>query len=237
MVYYPLPKYISKTVLKKAEPYAWSDRDKSVAHAPITPTCLRCAQGVAKGKKLCKKPEHKRCEHCVKGNRGNCYLVPGDMVGKLNRLYRLRSRYDIAVSKSENPRISAAVLGTGVKLARCQRQFNLELATRRRTAAHTGTPVGVPTQVPKTSADFLSLILVEQRRIAGALEQIVKHMALQGGMGGENDGDDSSGDDSDDESGPSDSESQVGSAAGSGDENAAAGGGEGGDGGGGGDGE
>ena len=101
------------------------------------------------------------------------------MVGKLNRLYRLRSRYDIAVSKSENPRISAAVLGTGVKLARCQRQFNLELATRRRTAAHTGTPVGVPTQVPKTSADFLSLILVEQRRIAGALEQVVKHMALQ----------------------------------------------------------
>jgi len=99
------------------------------------------------------------------------------MVGKLNRLYRLRAKYDTAVSNSDNPRISAIVLGAGAKLARCQRQFNLELATRRRTAAHTGTPMGVPTQIPKTSADFLSLILVEQRRIAGALEQVVKHMA------------------------------------------------------------
>jgi hypothetical protein len=99
------------------------------------------------------------------------------MVGKLNRLYRLRVKYDTAVSNSNNPRISATVLGAGAKLARCQRQFNLELATRRRTAAHTGTPMGVPTQIPKTSADFLSLILVEQRRIAGALEQVVKHMA------------------------------------------------------------
>jgi hypothetical protein len=99
------------------------------------------------------------------------------MVGKLNQLYRLRGKYDTAVSDANNPRISAIVLGAGVKLARCQRQFNLELATRRRTAAHTGTPMGVPTQIPKTSADFLSLILVEQRRIAGALEQVVKHMA------------------------------------------------------------
>ncbi|KAB2099044.1 hypothetical protein AG0111_0g12727 [Alternaria gaisen] len=186
MVYYPVPKYISKSVLKKADPYEWSERDKRVTAVATTSTCLRCAQGVAVGKKLCKKPEQKRCAHCVKGNRGGCFLVPGDMVGKLNRLYRLRSKYDTAVSNSDNPRISAVVLSAGAKLARCQRQFNLELATRRRTAAHTGTPIG--------------------RRIAVALEQAVKHLAHSNGMAGE--GDDS--DDSDDPSTPGDGESQAG---------------------------
>ena len=75
MVFYPLPKYISKTVLKKADPYEWSERDKRVSEVATTPTCLRCAQNVATGKKLCKKPEQKRCGHCVKGNRGGCFLV------------------------------------------------------------------------------------------------------------------------------------------------------------------
>ncbi|RYN56246.1 hypothetical protein AA0117_g13260 [Alternaria alternata] len=222
MVLYPLPKYISKTVLKKADPYEWSERDKRVSEVATTPTCLRCAQNVATGKKLCKKPEQKRCGHCVKGNRGGCFLVPGDMVGKLNRLYRLRVKYDTAVSNSNNPRISATVLGAGAKLARCQRQFNLELATRRRTAAHTGTPMGVPTQIPKTSADFLSLILVEQRRIAGALEQVVKHMAHSNGMAGE--GDDT--DDSDDPSTLGDDESQAGGSEGAGGSDSGSGGGE-----------
>jgi hypothetical protein len=99
------------------------------------------------------------------------------MNGRLNRLYQLRARYDAAVTAANVPRTDAGVIAAGVKLARCQRQFNLELANRRRVAAHTGTPVGVPTQVPTTSPHYLGLILVEQRRIAAALEQLVGHAA------------------------------------------------------------
>lgn len=95
------------------------------------------------------------------------------MNGRLNRLYTLRGLYEAAVANAGVPRNDAAVRATGVKLARCQRQFNLELTSRRRTAAHTGTPMGVATQVPTTAPQFLGLILVEQRRIATALEQIV----------------------------------------------------------------
>ena len=80
MVYYPIPKYISKTVLKDASPYEWSERDKRVSEVAITPTCLRCAQGVANGKKLCKKPEQKRCSYYVKGNCGNYFLVTFPLV-------------------------------------------------------------------------------------------------------------------------------------------------------------
>lgn len=99
------------------------------------------------------------------------------MNGRLNRLYRLRARYDAAVNAAEKPKTDAGVIAAGVKLARCQHQFNLELANRRRVAAHSGTPLGVPTQVPATSPQYLSLILVEQRRIAAALEQLVAHAA------------------------------------------------------------
>jgi hypothetical protein len=99
------------------------------------------------------------------------------MNGRVNRLYRLKAAYDQAVTDAATPQTNAAVIATGVKLARCQRQFNLELAHYRRIAAHSGTPVGVPTQVPTTTPQFLSLILVEQRKIAAALEQIVGHAA------------------------------------------------------------
>jgi hypothetical protein len=99
------------------------------------------------------------------------------MNGRLNRVYQLRGRYNTAVDNANTPRTDAAVIAAGVKLARCQRQFNLELANHRRVAAHTGTPLGVPTQVPTTTPQFLGLILVEQRRIAAALEQLVSHAA------------------------------------------------------------
>jgi hypothetical protein len=99
------------------------------------------------------------------------------MNGRLNRLYRLRTVYNTAVTHAATPKTDADVIAAGVKLARCQRQFNLELASRRRTAAHTGTPLGVATQVPTTSPQYLGLILVEQRRIAAALEQLVAHAA------------------------------------------------------------
>ena len=59
-----------------------------------------------------------------------------------------------------------------MKFARAQKQFNLELANRRRVAAHTGTPIGVATQVPTTSPQFLGLILHEQRRVASALKAL-----------------------------------------------------------------
>jgi hypothetical protein len=64
-----------RTLLALQNGFEWSERDKRVSEVAITPTCLRCAQNVATGKKLCKKPEQKRCGHCVKGNRGGCSLV------------------------------------------------------------------------------------------------------------------------------------------------------------------
>lgn len=103
--------------------------------------------------------------------------MPDAFNGRLNRLYILRARYDAAVLAAATPKTDAQVIKSGVKLARCQRQFNLELANYRRNAAHTGTPVGVATQVPTTSPQFLGLILAEQRRIAAALEQLVAHAA------------------------------------------------------------
>ena len=95
----------------------------------------------------------------------------------MNRLYILYSAYDATVTATAIPRTDAVVIRTGVTLARAQRAFNLTLSDRRRTAAHTGTPLGVPTQVPTTTPQYLSLILVEQRRIASALEQLVGHAA------------------------------------------------------------
>lgn len=103
--------------------------------------------------------------------------MPQEFNGRLNRLIVLRGRYDAAIVAATTPKTDAGVIAAGVKLARCQRQFNLELSNLRRTAAHTGTPIGVATQVPTTSPQFLGLILVEQRRIAAALEQLVAHTA------------------------------------------------------------
>jgi hypothetical protein len=103
--------------------------------------------------------------------------VPTVVNGRVNRLYRLRAAYDAAVTAAATPRTDAEVIATGVKLARAQRQFNVELTDRRRVAAHSGTPMGVSTQVPTTSPQFLGLILAEQRRIAAALEQLVAHAA------------------------------------------------------------
>jgi len=91
------------------------------------------------------------------------------MNGRLNRLYRLRDLYRQAVNQVDNVaarKTDPQIQNRGLKFARAQRQFNLELANRRRTAAHTGTPMGVATQVPTTSPQFLGLILAEQRRIA-----------------------------------------------------------------------
>jgi len=95
------------------------------------------------------------------------------MNGRLNRLYRLRGLYRNAVAAVENVaarKTDPQIQNRGLRFARAQRQFNLELASLRRVAAHTGTPMGVATQVLTTSPQFLGLILAEQRRIAGALE-------------------------------------------------------------------
>ena len=58
-----------------------------------------------------------------------------------------------------------------MKLARAQRAFNLEFAHLRRVAAHSGTPIGVSTQVPTTTPQMLSLLLAEHRSNNGLLER------------------------------------------------------------------
>ncbi|KAL5371634.1 hypothetical protein DPSP01_014123 [Paraphaeosphaeria sporulosa] len=100
--------------------------------------------------------------------------VPNELNGRLNRLYQLRDRYLAAIAAAPAGavarRADANIQRIGLKFARCQKQFNLELYNRRRIAAHSGTPMGMATQVPTTSPQYLGLILVEQRRIAAALE-------------------------------------------------------------------
>lgn len=91
--------------------------------------------------------------------------MPRGFNGRLNRLYALRDAYDIAVTNANEPRSNDQVRRTGVRLARCQRQFNLELSNHRRIAAHSGTPLGVATQVPTTSPQFLGLLLEEHRQV------------------------------------------------------------------------
>jgi hypothetical protein len=93
---------------------------------------------------------------------------------KVNRLYALRRSYDNAVVNAGDPRAArteAEVVRTGVKLARAQRAFNLEFSNIRRVAAHSGTPLGVPTQVPTTTPQMLSLLLAEHRSNNGLLER------------------------------------------------------------------
>ena len=97
--------------------------------------------------------------------------------GRVNRLYHLRDVFDLAVSRADDPKTDRSVAKTGIKLARAQRKFNLELSNRRRAAARSGVPLGAATRVPTSTPQFLSLILVEQRRIAAALEQLVGHVA------------------------------------------------------------
>ena len=98
------------------------------------------------------------------------------MNGRLNRLYRLRGLYRNAVNAVASVaerKTNADILTRGLRFARAQRQFNLELADRRRVAARTGTPMGVATQVPTTSPQYLGLILAEQRQLVAEQRQLV----------------------------------------------------------------
>ena len=94
--------------------------------------------------------------------------MPAEFNGRVERLYVLRDRYDNAVANS------AGVAARGLTLARAQRQFNLQLATYRREAEHRGVAVGLPTQVPANVEDFMSLMLVEHRRMADAQETLAR---------------------------------------------------------------
>ncbi|KAJ4294412.1 hypothetical protein N0V90_008102 [Kalmusia sp. IMI 367209] len=107
------------------------------------------------------------------------------MNGRLNRLYELRDRYRVAVANvpaTAARRTDPEIQARGVKFARAQKQFNLELANRRRVTAHSGTPMGLATQVPTTSPQFLGLILQEQRRVATALEALAGLVPIMQGL-------------------------------------------------------
>ena len=94
MVHYPNPKYIKKTQVRGTAPYKFSAADKRADQVATIATCLRCAQNIAKQKKDCDMPKHRRCDHCVAGNRGGCTAVSFEGVrcscalADLHRLFR-----------------------------------------------------------------------------------------------------------------------------------------------------
>jgi hypothetical protein len=75
----------------------------------------------------------------------------------------LRDRYVAAVAAAANPRTDANVQATGLRLARAQRSAVQALQDLRRTSARAGASINPRTNNPTTSADFLGLILQEQR--------------------------------------------------------------------------
>ncbi|KAL5370857.1 hypothetical protein DPSP01_014628 [Paraphaeosphaeria sporulosa] len=149
MVHYPVPKYITKTALSQARDFAFSDANKQEGQVAVVTTCMRCAQNLCRLPNNYDRPESRRCKHCVAGNRGAYTLVPNELNGRLNRLYQLRDHYLATIAAAPASAIArradANIQRTGLKFARCQKQFNLELYNRRRIAAHSGTPMGMAT--------------------------------------------------------------------------------------------
>lgn len=99
MVHYPNPRYIKKAHLRNARPYVWSAADKRVDLEALRATCLRCAQSIARQKRHCDRPAHRRCEHCSEGNRGGCSLVcflEASFACASADLYRLRNDSTVA---------------------------------------------------------------------------------------------------------------------------------------------
>ncbi|GAB7357808.1 hypothetical protein MBLNU459_g0794t1 [Dothideomycetes sp. NU459] len=170
MVNFPLPKYITAARRDAATGTPkWSNASLARdAPAPRTATCLRCAVSIASDGEKCSKPALRRCEHCEKGHRAKCELVPNDFNARVDRLYVMRDTYEAAVAavpgnNAAAKRADAAVQAAGLKLARFQKLFNQELEVRRRRAARSGIPLTQPTHTPTTTPEFLALILGEQR--------------------------------------------------------------------------
>jgi len=98
----------------------------------------------------------------------DCSQIPKVFEGRAERLYELFDDYSAAVTaaraagreaKSDN-----AVLRTGVSLARAQRDVTRDLTVFRKEAGRLGADLGLPTGKPKSTQNFLGLILVEQRK-------------------------------------------------------------------------
>jgi hypothetical protein len=99
--------------------------------------------------------------------------------GRYERLYVLRDAYDAAVqaalaagTEPKNVGKNKEVLTAGLELATHQRALTKALTADRKTAANTGVSLDARTSKPKTTQDFLGLILKEQRTAAESLSRI-----------------------------------------------------------------
>ena len=103
--------------------------------------------------------------------------VPSELNGRYERLYELRDDYEAAVANTATPKTDAQVKQTGLKLARAQRTATQDLQHRRMAASRAGTSINPATKNPETSADFLGLILKEQKEQTAASWAAAEAMA------------------------------------------------------------
>ena len=110
--------------------------------------------------------------------------IASEYNGIYERLYILRDRYEAAV-QAAGPgaavrRANHQVQATGLRLARAQRSAIQALQDDRRIAARSGVALDPATKNPETSADFLGLILREQRAQTTAAQEQAAAMSSVG---------------------------------------------------------
>ena len=96
--------------------------------------------------------------------------MPREFNGRIARLLELREDFDGEVQRVLEAggdraacRQDPGVIASGMKLARCQRAYNLAWSAHTRTAGRQGVAVKAPTAKPRSTEDFLALLLAESR--------------------------------------------------------------------------
>ena len=112
--------------------------------------------------------------------RANITQVPREFNGRLARLLELRTAHEAQIARvvlgggdKSAQKADAQVMATGLKLARCQRAYNAAWAAFMRAAGRQGVAVKAPTSKPRSTEDFLMLMLAEQRKLNGLMSDMV----------------------------------------------------------------
>lgn len=103
--------------------------------------------------------------------------MPREFNGRVRQLYRLRARYEEATESldrvsSRTVRADAAASAAAMLLARAQREFNLQLSAWSHERRGACVQVRAPTRRPRTTEDYLSLLLAESRECDRLLAEL-----------------------------------------------------------------